>query len=339
MKQKVWIGLLAALMIVSGVLTGCSAEKAKYSATFMDLFDTVTVVTGYAESESAFHAEEQRIYEELKRLHQLYDIYHEYDGITNICTLNAHQGEQMKVDQAIIDLLLLAKEASEFSGGKTDASMGSVLSIWHEVREEGINNPEKAVLPDEEELREAAKHIGFDKVIIDAEAGTVCITDPETRLDVGSAAKGYAVQKVGETLESGYLITVGGNVYATGPKADGSAWIVGIQDPDGPGYLQKITLKKGAVVTSGDYQRYYTVNGKNYHHIIDPDTLYPSELWRAVTVVVPDSGLGDVLSTTLFLLPLEEGQELLNRFGAEALWINSEGEMFYSPGYRDMLKE
>ena len=93
-----------------------------------------------------------------------------------------------------------------------------------------------------------------------------------------------------------------------------------------------------SVVTSGDYQRYYTVDGVSYHHIIDPETLYPGRLWRAVTVLCPDSGLADGLSTALFLLPQAEGQALLDKFGCEALWVDSDNHLHYSPGFRDDIR-
>ena len=319
---------------------GGQAEKSRFQAVFLDLFDTVTVVTGYAENEAAFQAETERFHDEMLRYHQLYDIYHTYDGLVNLCTLNARAGETVAVDPAILDLLLFAREVSAFSGGRTDAALGSVLTLWHEAREAGIADPESAYLPEETALREAAKHVGMDLIELDAEKGTVRFLDPELRLDVGALAKGYATQRVGETMAEGYLISVGGNVYATGPKPDGSAWTVGIQDPDGSedSFLDKLKLTKGSIVTSGDYQRYYTVDGKNYHHIIDPETLYPAEKWRSVTVMTPDSALADALSTTLFLMDREAGEALLARFGAEAMWMSADGTKYYSAGYEAYRK-
>jgi thiamine biosynthesis lipoprotein len=92
------------------------------------------------------------------------------------------------------------------------------------------------------------------------------------------------------------------------------------------------------VVTSGDYQRAYMVDGNLYHHIIDPDTLYPSRYWRSVSILCSDSGLADALSTALFLLPMEEGQALLDKCGAEALWVDAEGALYYSPGFRQHIR-
>ena len=133
---------------------------------------------------------------------------------------------------------------------------------------------------------------------------------------------------------------MGGNVCATGPKdEDGTPWRVGVQNPDGgDNYLHTLNITGGSVVTSGDYQRCYMVDGKIYHHIIDPATLYPSEYWRSVTVLCADSGLADALSTALFLLPYEEGLALAEASGAEALWVNEAGEQFYTPGFADYIR-
>ena len=92
-------------------------------------------------------------------------------------------------------------------------------------------------------------------------------------------------------------------------------------------------------MTSGDYQRYYVADGVKYHHIIDPETMYPGEKWRAVTVITEDSGTADALSTALFLMDREEGQALLDRIGGEALWIAPDGEIFQSPGLGDWLRK
>ena len=92
------------------------------------------------------------------------------------------------------------------------------------------------------------------------------------------------------------------------------------------------------MVTSGDYQRYFVVDGKTYHHIIHPDTLMPSGYWRSVTVVCADSGLADALSTALFLLPYEEGLALAQKCGAEAMWLDKEGNRQYSPGFQKLIR-
>ena len=335
--------LCALVLTLSLLLSGCAGageEQKQYSATFLTVFDTVTTILGRDSSEAAFTEKAQAVHDELLRYHQLFDIYNEYEGLNNLKTVNDHPGEAVSVDKAIVDMLLDCKAYYELTGGRVNAAMGSVLRLWHEAREDGLNDFANAYLPDGEALAQAADHADWDDVLIDEENLTVTIADPGLRLDVGAIAKGWSVQRAAETAPEGLLISVGGNVCATGPKdASGTPWVVGVQDPDGgENYLHTLYLTKGSMVTSGDYQRAYMVDGELYHHIIDPDTLYPGKLWRAVTVVCPDSGLADALSTALFLLPMEEGQKLLDACESTAMWVDAEGNMYYSTGFEELIR-
>ena len=338
--------ILCLLLLTSILLTGCvSGEQApetkQYNATFLTLFDTVTTIVGRAENEEAFRVTSQAIHDELLQYHQLFDIYNDYDGINNLKTINDNAGiAPVPVDDRIIALLKDCKDYHDLTQGMVNPAMGSVLQLWHVARNDGINDPANAYLPQADALNAAAQHMDFAAVIIDETDSTVYLTNPEMRLDVGAVAKGWSVQRVAENAPSGLLISVGGNVCATGPKdTSGTPWVVGIQDPDGgDNYLHTLYLTKGSLVTSGDYQRAYVVDGELYHHIIDPNTLYPSILWRSVTILSDDSGLADALSTALFLLPLEAGQAILDETGAYAMWVNRNGEIFYSPGFQDNIR-
>ena len=326
------------------LLCGCAAPAAEgpkqYEATFLELFDTVTTIKGYADSQETFTAQVQEIHDQLEEYHQLYDIYNDYAGVVNIKTINDHPGEAVEVDGRIIDLLLLARDLYDRTGGKVNVAMGDLLSLWHDAREQAIDDPEAAALPEEDAIREAMNHMDFDSVVIDQEVSTVTLTDPSVRLDVGAVAKGYAVEQVARESPEGFLISVGGNVRATGPKPDGAPWIVGVQDPDdGSAYLNTLELEEGSVVTSGDYQRYFTVDGTVYHHIIDPATGYPARNFRAVTVLYTDSGVADALSTALFNMTEAEGRALLDTMdGAQALWVYGDGTVTYTDGMETVLR-
>ena len=329
-----------ALALGACLLTACTAPAPaetgpkQYQATFLDVFDTVTTVMGYAESEAAFTQAAQAAHDLLLEYHQLYDIYNDYQGLNNLKTVNDAAGiAPVEVDGRILDLLLLCRELYDTSGGTVNAAMGSVLALWHQAREDSIDDPEHAYLPEDAAIREALGHIAFENVALDEGASTVYLSDPAQRLDVGAVAKGYAAEKVAETLPAGMVLSLGGNVCATGPKPDGSPWVVGIQDPDGgQGYAARLDIATGAVVTSGDYQRYYTVDGVTYHHIIDPGTGYPARRYRSVTVVCAGSGLADALSTALFVLDEAAGRELLARYGADAYWIYPDGSALWTEG-------
>ena len=335
--------LVSLLLCCALALTGCMQKKPTvYEAAFLTVFDTVTSLKGSAESKAAFDETARMAQEELTYYHQLFDIYNNYEGLNNLKTVNDRAGmEPVVVEQPIIDLLKDCRSYYDLSGGKVNVAMGSVLKLWHEERSAGLENPEQAKLPDMAALQEAAKHTDFGAIVIDEAASTVYIADSKVQLDVGAVAKGWAAQQVAEKLPPNMLLSVGGNVCATGHKTEsGDPWVIGIQDPAGAGnsYLHTLNVSGGSYVTSGDYQRAYTVDGKLYHHIIDPDTLMPSACWRSVTVVCDDSGLADALSTALFVMPREGGQKLLDSCGAMAMWVDSQGKIYYSPGFENLIR-
>ena len=332
--------LLLTLSLLLICSLACFAPKQqRYETVYYDLFDTVTKVVGYAKNESAFLEQAALIHDSLMEYHRLFDIYNLYPDTPNLKTINDNAGgSPTAVDPRVIDLLKFGKEVDEGSGHRVDITLGAVLSLWHECREKALADPSSAVLPSSGALQEASRHVGFDKLVIDETQGTVLLTDPDTSLDVGAIAKGYAAARVMETVPSGYLLSVGGNVTVNGSKPDEEPWSVGIQDPDDPSLLlHALEAEDLSVVTSGDYQRTFVLSGVRYHHIIDPVTLYPADKWRSVTVLCPDSGIADALSTALFLLDRQTGEELLSRYNAEALWVASDGTEYMTSGFSDRI--
>ena len=332
MKRLLW--LVGALL----VLSGCGTGMQRYEATYWDVFDTVTTVTGYAAGQAEFDAAAREIHDALLEYHRLYNIYESYDGLRNLKIVNDQAGiGPVPVDERILSLLQFAQTAWTETGGRVNAAMGSVLALWHDAREQALEDPDRAALPDRSALEEAALHTDLSALELDLEAGTAFLTDPDMALDVGALAKGYAVEQVAAAAPDHFLISVGGNVCATGPKPDGTPWTVAVENPDGGDFLKLLYAEDRSVVTSGDYQRYFELDGVRYHHIIDPDTLEPAAYWRSVTVVAESSAAADCLSTALFTLPQAEGQQLLDQWGAEALWIGRDGAQVMSPGFSAYL--
>ena len=346
-KNLTAVFLIIILILNLAACTSAKEEKKRYEAEFLLLFDTVTRVIGYAGSKDEFNEQVNRIYDDLEEYHQLYDIYKNYDEINNVKTINDQAGiAPVKVDRKIIDLLLFSRELYERSGGKVNIAYGAVLRIWHDHREAGIEDPERAALPDTEQLKEASRHTDINRVMIDEKNSTVYLADPEMLLDVGAVAKGYATEQVARNaVKNGFtsgLISVGGNVRAIGVRGDGTLWSVGIQNPfDQNGEdFGKISLTDGSLVTSGVYERYYTVDGKNYHHIIDPETLYPAEYFESVSILCPDSGTADALSTSLFNMPFDQGLALIESLrDTEALWVFHDGTVKTSSRFEDFAAE
>ncbi len=350
--KKISTLLLLALSILlqSFLLISCDKQLEKYSKYSFDYFDTVTSVIGYTESQEAFDAIAADILAQLGDYHRLFDIYHRYEGLENICTVNelkdgAHR--TVTVDESIIDMLIYSKEMYQKTNGKVNIAMGSVLSIWHDYRKAGTSDPLSAQLPPMEKLLEASKHTDIEQLIIDKEKSTVTLLDPEMTLDVGAIAKGYAVEMTARTLEekgiSGFVINVGGNVRSVGLRGDGEKWTAGIENPmedeDDP-YIALLSVSDQSVVTSGSYQRYYIVDGKRYHHIIDPETLMPSDYYQSVSIVCNSSADGDALSTALFCTPLEDGIALVESLpDVEAMWVLADGTVHTSSQFNSYTAE
>jgi thiamine biosynthesis lipoprotein len=344
-------------------MTACKKEpeQTRYQAQFLELFDTVTTIVGYSENKEIFSEFAQSVYDDLKVYHELYDKYHDYEGVNNIKTINDNAGiAPVVVDRKIIDMLLFGREAYELSDGTVNVAFGAVLEVWHDYREAGTDDPENAEIPPIENLKEKAKHTDISKMIIDESASTVYLEDPEMSLDVGAIAKGYATEQVALlAMGRGYtngLLSVGGNVRSIGSKGYGvtdanegtdvgadDSWNVGIQNPEKESeekYLYILNLEDLSLVSSGDYERYYTVDGVEYHHIIDPSTLMPAENFTAVSIVTENSGLADALSTAIFNLSYEKGLQLIEDLeGTEALWVMSDGTMRFSSGFEALIKQ
>ncbi len=329
------------------LLTGCAgpassaAEPKRYQAIWYDVFDTSTSLIAYCDSQEEFDAQAEAIHNDLKEYHRLYDIYNEYEGVTNLYTLNATAADgPVEVDERIIGLLTQARELYTLTGGQVNVALGSVLRLWHDARTTA-NEGGPAVLPEQAALEAAALHTGIDDLVIDAAAGTVYFADPALRLDVGSCGKGYACEMVvNAAVERGltsFSLSVGGNTKSVGVKPGAVPWTSAVEnphDPDSANYAAILYTSDLSLVTSGDYRRYLEVDGVQYHHLIDPDTLWPADHFSSVSILCADSGLADCLSTGVFCMTLEEGRALIEGLdGVEAFWILPDGSTVQSSGW------
>lgn len=352
MKKSVITYFLTAVLVGISLTTGCTKStegQKQYTITNYEAFDTVSQITAYAD-ESDDQTEHLNLLNDLlNEWDSLFDIYEEHDGISNIKTINDAAGkEAVVVDPRIISVLQSGLALEESTDGLCNIALGSVLSIWHNYREAGLSDPDNAALPEQAELSSAAKHTDSSDIIIDETASSVYLADEAMSLDVGAIAKGFAADALAQRAKDlgmdSVLINLGGNVLAVGNKKstkDGENWTVGIQNPDDTdAYLFKLPLCDMALVTSGDYQRFYEVNGKKYSHIIDPETLYPPEKYKSVTIYTERSGMADALSTALFIADIETGKEILagQKADCEAVWILQDGSVEMTEGMKDILE-
>lgn len=316
----------------------------KLDKTYYEYFDTVTTLLTYSDDKESFDKSCGILEEELAKYHKLYNSYDDFEGVNNFKTINDKAGiEPVKVDPEIIELIEYSKKMYDLTDGNINIAMGSLLGLWHEYREMSIDDPSKAAIPSKEELEAKSEHKNIDAIEIDKENSTVYINDPNVQIDIGAIGKGYATEKMANKLkENGFnrgILSVGGDdvIIGANPNSSTGFWKIAVQNPfledkDNP-YSSIISVKDTSVVTSGDYQRFFTVDGKNYHHIIDPATKYPSDKWKSVSVKADSIALADTLSTYLFIVDHETGLKKAKENGIEAYWIDPEGNEFKTDGW------
>ncbi len=252
-------------------LSGCSSKTVEISFFAMDTFMSISL-SGTEEDVAAAK-------EEINRLDKLlgYDSIDINNPETKLLTENAYK-------------------ISRFTNGAFDITVAPLMEIW------GFRDKNYKV-PGEGEIREALKNVGYNKL------------SPDTEYDFGAIGKGYAGDRAREILlergVSSGILSLGGNVHAVGAKPDGSMWKVGIQNPDGEGYIGYVNIEDKAVVTSGGYERYFESAGKKYSHIINPKTGRPADGdIKSVTVISENGALADALSTAFYVMGSEETKKL-----------------------------
>lgn len=360
--KKLVLSLLSLSMMM--IMTGCSKKYELMSHYITGPFDTITTYMSYVSSEDEFNEQCDYIEEQLNYYDQLFDKYNTYNGMNNLKTINDNAGKKaIEVDQPLIDLLNLSIERNQKISSKVNIAFGSVINIWHDYREEAESHDGVGTVPSDEELEKANQHTSIDSIEIDEKKKTVYINDALASIDVGATAKGYAIELIKDGLiEMGvdnFLLSGGGNVASHGQRKiqkEGEFYLddcadkfcVGIESPQDGNYAASaddpdseneavLVVQGESIVTSGDYQRFYQdVNGVRYHHLIDPETLYPAVHFRSVSIITEDSGLADFLSSAVFLMEYEEGLKLVNSLdGVEAIWLLEDGKIRMSDGLKD----
>lgn len=240
---------------------------------------------------------------ELKRIENLLS---KYKAESEIAQLN--KTGKLKASPETLSIIKKAKEFSQITGGAFDVTVGPLMDIW------GFTDKQYTV-PESSKINETLKLIGSDKIMLDEENFMVELKVKGMRIDLGGIAKGYAVDRAVKKLkENGInscLINAGGQVYGLGDKS-GKPWKIAIRDPRGESFIGYLELKDGSVSTSGDYEQYFTRDNKRYAHIINPKSGYPVDTGiLSVTIAASDGLTADALSTAVFVLGKEAGEELI----------------------------
>lgn len=347
---------LILLILFLFILTSCQKETTYtrfQESTSQVGFDTTIELMAYTHSQEEFNKYMELLKTSFIEYNQIFDKYNDYEGVNNLKTINDHAGlEPVEVDQRLIDVLLISKSEFDDNYGKFDPTMGSVLTIWHDYREEGIllnADDEYGEIPPLDLLQQADTCTGWDLVEIDDEKNTVYLNKPCASLDLGGIAKGYAVEEITKILKEAGLeyfsLNAGGNIKVAHAKPDNKPWNIAIAEPTlfQLNHVDVFSIdKEMAVVTSGDYQRNYLAqNDQLMHHLIDPETLMPLHYYRSATIVTPNSTFADMYSTVLYLLDYNQGNQWLKEHNEkhpehplEAFWIvDQSNELFNHPDF------
>lgn len=311
--------VLCAFLMYSILLCGCTtANKDPISKTGI-YFDTVISIKIYDSQDTELLDQCFAFCEEFE-----YTVSRTIET-SDISKINNSKGTPVTVSDTTIELLEKGIYYSELTNGAFDITIAPLSELW-----DFKNNPGE--VPSNEDIQNALTHVGYENILI--EGNTVTLLDPDMAIDLGGIAKGYMADQLKEYLVSqgveSALIDLGGNLLAVGSKPDGSNYTIGIKKPFKEGeMISTESIHDLSVVTSGCYERYFKVDDKMYHHILDTTTGYPvdNELY-GVTIFSEKSVDGDALSTSCFALGLEDGIKLIESLdGVDALFVTSEYEL------------
>lgn len=322
-----WL-LVVSLLVIGALLAGCGSAKdgtqsgqqdVESASRFVFTMGTSAQLTAYgSDPEAALDA----VQAELDRLTTAFD---RFTPGSDIDRVNKAIGEWVEVDRETVAVVQSALELAKLTDGAFDPTVAPLVDLWGFVEDPhslGGAGSSPTVMRGEEppadaEIRAILPAVGYEQVEVDEKASRLKLTRDGAELDLGGVAKGYATDRAVAILkehgvESG-LVNLGGDMFALGAKPNGKPWRVGVQHPrlSGEEYIAILNLVDQAVVTSGDYQRYFEYEGKRYTHLIDPRTGYPQQGLASVTVVAPSGTQADALATAVAVMGMEEGYAFL----------------------------
>lgn len=323
---------------------GCSSQKEKVyrkSKILMDTLVTITVVSNSTDSaEKAINA----AFSEIERLEKLSNYF---SPESEVSLINKNAGiREVSVSPEILDILDKALYVSEKTEGFFDVTIGPVITLY---------NFYKKIKPEDSEIKNNLSLVNYRDLIIDKTRSTVFLKKRGMLIDLGGISKGYAADKAAETLKkngiTSGLISVAGDIKAFGLKPDGRPWRIGIRNPrnldniniprakgEEDDIMATIELKDMAISTSGDYERFFILNGKRYHHLLNPKTGYPAEGCQSVSIITNEGAFTDAFSTGVFILGPEKGLKILEKMGFNGLIVDSQGKVHTTPHIRGNIE-
>jgi len=276
-------------------------------------------------------------YQEINRIETLISSWKQGSQTTEV---NKQAGiNPVAVDNELFELTRRALKVSEWTKGAFDITFSSMYNVWN-FKGETLSPP------DPETIKKHLPFVNYKNVILDVKAKTIFLKKKGMKMGFGAIGKGLAANGAARIIkEHGFnngLVDAGGDLMAFGLDMTGKPWRVGIIHPRVTGKLiMELRLTDSAIVTSGDYEKYFIHEGKRYAHIINPKTGWPVDHLRSVTIICPDAELADALATAVFVLGPKEGLATVNRLkGIEAILIDHDNHVTVSNGIdRTIIKD
>ncbi|KEI05452.1 FAD:protein FMN transferase [Clostridium botulinum] len=330
---KKYILLIISLLMLVLSLGGCGKKEVKqYTKTFIALGTAINFnIFSHNEKEAQLALEEG-----VKKVKEIENKMSVNIKQSEISTLNTNG--QSKVSDETFYVIKNGLKYSKIAKGKFDITVEPLVRIW------GIGT-DHARIPNNNEISNAKKLINYNNVSLDEKNNKVTLGRSQ-QMDLGAIAKGYAADEAKKVflkhnIKSG-TINLGGNVMTIGNKVDGSEWKIGMQNPFGTrdDCMGIVYGKKLSVVTSGNYERYFEKDGVRYHHILDIDTGYPSKSEVISATIISENGIdGDALSTTVYILGVEKGLELIEELkGIDAILITKDRKVYVTKNIKNKFQ-
>lgn len=326
------------ILISCALLSGCAKAVERYQSArpMMGTLVEITVCAG--DEASAFDLLNQA-FSEFERIEQLMSTRIETSEVARI-NREGFPGP-IVIDREVFDLIKRSIEIDRETSGAFDITVGPLLKLWPLYRAEKI-------LPNDDQIHQALERTGTELMMLDPEKSTLMFKQPGMAIDLGGIAKGYAIDRTIALLRqagvTSALVNAGGDLYALGRKPDGKPWRVGVRHPRRPEELIAVLdVHDVAIMTSGDYERFFLKDGKRYSHIIDPRTGFTSRGTASVTIAAPNATRADALATGVLVLGPAAGLELVNRLPDVEGAILSEGtkhrlNLTVSNGFRNIFR-
>lgn len=319
------IGILFLFLIYTIHLTG----QGHYS------YSKDTILMGSAFAFTAISETKSKaqvsVREGIKEVIRIEKLISSWDVNSQTSTINKNAGiAPVKVDVELINLIERCLKISKISNGYFDISFASMDKVWE------FKNQELLQLPSKENIEKSVSKIDFTKIKIDKELQTVFLMDKGMKIGFGAIGKGYAADRAKMQMKNSAttsgVVNAGGDLVAWGEQETGKPWSIAIADPeDKNSVLAWMDISEMAVVTSGNYEKYFLFENKKYCHIVDPKTGWPISGIKSVTIISRTAEFSDAIATTTFILGPKDGMDLINHLeGVEAIIVNDLNEVFYS---------